>query len=57
MRYNELALFEQIQRNARDLRIDITNDLIHLAVDRVGMTKDQVWDALESDRGLVIYEP
>lgn len=53
---NNLALFEQIKRNARDMQIDITDDLIDLAK-KVGMTWTQIEDALYSDRCLVIYEP
>lgn len=53
---NYLALLELILREVRDSGGEITHDLERLAA-RLGLSEDQIEDALMSDRMLVIYEP
>jgi hypothetical protein len=56
--WNTLALFEAVLKAARKEGSEdfLINDLERLGL-RVGLTQNEVKDALHSDRMLVIYEP
>jgi hypothetical protein len=52
---NHLALFDLIRKRS-DNKAEIETALYDLAR-RIGISHDDINDALDSDRGLVIYEP
>lgn len=55
---NTLVLFQLLFHTAIQQYDEETmvNDLIHIGL-RMGFSKEEIHEALKSDRGLVIYEP